>query len=107
MDTQASEHPTKTVKIGRQSFEIPKHMDKASMAECWQHDSEALEATARAIIEHSPKFAFEIVRLYCEKHHYVLLPTDDPEYIKRVESVRKQAEQYLAEQKRAARRAKS
>jgi hypothetical protein len=107
MDTQISKQRSKTVKIGQQSFEIPVNMDKASMVECWQSDSQALETAARAILEHSPKFAWEIVSLYLHEHHYVLTSTDDPGYILRVKIARKQAEQFLAEERRAARRKKS
>jgi len=97
---------TKTVKIGRQPFEIPAHMSVADMAEIWQGDSQAFEDTAQAIVEHSPIFARMIVYAWLEKHHEVLESTDDPAYQARQKWAIEYATRVCEERRKAARRKK-
>lgn len=67
---------TKTVKIGNKTFEIPAHMDKASMAECWEGDSKAFQQLAQTIMDTNPRFAWEVVNAWLTRHGQLLIPKD-------------------------------
>lgn len=58
---------TKTVQIGNKSFNIPSHMTAAGMAECWQGDSEELEAVVKNIVDNNKRFTWAIVSAYLKK----------------------------------------
>ena len=77
MNTTVSPEITKTVKIGDVPFEIPAHMTVAGMAECWQGDSQALEAAATAIVEHAPRFAAIIVHKWLDKNNCYQVPRSE------------------------------
>jgi hypothetical protein len=96
----------KTIKIGRQPFEIPAHMSAADMAEIWRDDSRTLGETAQLIVENSPRFARMIVHAWLDKHHYVLEDTDGPAYQARQKRVIEYATRVCEEQRKAARRKK-
>ncbi len=66
----------KSVKIGTSIFEIPSHMDKAGMVECWKGEAEVLEKLAQDIVDNHRYFATEIVMRYCETLGYYLEPKD-------------------------------
>jgi len=67
---------TKTVKFGTKNYEIPAHMDKSGMVECWEHEANVLEKLAQDIVENHKYFASEIVHRWLEKHGQQLIDKD-------------------------------
>jgi hypothetical protein len=77
MSTKVTSAPsTKTAHIGRTAFKIPAQMTMATMALCWQDDSNAFQALAKSIVDFHPQFAYAIVYAYCEKHNQRLADRD-------------------------------
>jgi hypothetical protein len=68
---------TRSVKLGKQIFEIPAHMSIADMAEVWRDNSDTIETAAWAIVEFAPKFASMIVNQSAEKNGYYVIPKRD------------------------------
>ena len=67
---------TKRVKITGYAPELPDYMKSESMAKYHEDDSEALNATATAILS-VPRLAWAVVMKFCEKYDLLLAEPDD------------------------------
>jgi hypothetical protein len=71
------EAQTKFVKVGGKAFEIPAHMDIATMVTNWQDDSREFDALARTIVKQCPRFAYQLVSEWLDENQCWLIPKNN------------------------------
>lgn len=66
-------HETRKVKIWGKEYEIPAHMDMASMIEIWKDESDWIEALVKDIVQNHIQFAWAITSEWLTQHHQFLI----------------------------------